>query len=56
MHRSQERIVSWARASSSSWLITGTASIFVNIDVIIIILVSSLCFTLAFGVLTNLIV
>ena len=56
VHGSQEWVVSWTRACRASWLIPGTASIFFNIDVIIIILVSSLCFTLTFWVFTHLVV
>ena len=56
VHRSQEWVVSWTRACRASWLISGTTSIFFNIDVIIIILVSSLCFALTFRVFAHLVV
>lgn len=56
VHGSQEWVVSWTRACRASWLISGTTSIFFNIDVIIIILVSSLCFTLTFWVFTHLVI
>lgn len=56
VHGSQEWVVSWTRACRASRLISSTTSIFFNIDVIIIILVSSLCFTLTFRVFTHLVV